>query len=178
MAEPGSLKLCNWYTRPTFTEWEGDFCLTSANVTCLLEAVKVLLPVDIVYVMSCPCFCILMAFPGGASGKEPACQSRRHKRWGFNPWVGKIPWRRTRQPTPVFLLGESHGQRSLAGYSVRLHRVRNHWSDLAWEDTRSYERFDSWFRALPIMVFSGPCCWCFGKSDMIEVDITISVLYK
>ena len=35
----------------------------------------------------------------------------------FDPWVGKIPWRRSRQPTPVFLSGEAHGQRSLAGYS-------------------------------------------------------------
>ena len=54
--------------------------------------------------------------PGGTSGKEPACQCRRHKRCGFDPWVGKIPWRRTWQPTPVFLPGESHGQRSLVGY--------------------------------------------------------------
>ena len=36
---------------------------------------------------------------------------------GFNPWVGKIPWRKKWQHTPVFLPGESHGQRSLAGYS-------------------------------------------------------------
>jgi len=36
---------------------------------------------------------------------------------GFDPWVGKIPWRREWQPTPVFLPGESHGQRSLAGHS-------------------------------------------------------------
>ena len=36
---------------------------------------------------------------------------------GFDPWVGKIPWRLERQPTPVFLPGEFHGQRSLAGYS-------------------------------------------------------------
>ena len=35
----------------------------------------------------------------------------------FDPWVGKIPWRRNWQPTPVFLPGEFHGQRSLAGYS-------------------------------------------------------------
>ena len=54
---------------------------------------------------------------GGTSCKEPDCQCRRHKRLGFNPWVGEIPWRRKWQPTPVFLLGESHGQRSLAGYS-------------------------------------------------------------
>ena len=39
------------------------------------------------------------------------------RRPGFNPWVGKIPWRRERLPTPVFLPGESHEQRSLAGYS-------------------------------------------------------------
>ena len=37
---------------------------------------------------------------------------------GFYPWVGKIPWRRKWQPTPVFLPGKSHCQRSLAGYSL------------------------------------------------------------
>ena len=36
---------------------------------------------------------------------------------GFDLWVGKIPWRRKWQPTPVFLPGESHGRRSLKGYS-------------------------------------------------------------
>ena len=54
---------------------------------------------------------------GGASGKEPACQCTRHKRCRFDPWVGKIPWRRAWQTTPVFLPGESHRQRSLLGYS-------------------------------------------------------------
>ena len=53
-----------------------------------------------------------MGFPGGLDSKESACG-----RPGFDSWVGKIPWRRTRQPTPVFLPGESHEQRSLAGYS-------------------------------------------------------------
>ena len=46
---------------------------------------------------------------------EPSCQYRRRKRHWFDPWVRKIPWRRAWQPTPAFLLGESHGQRSLAG---------------------------------------------------------------
>ena len=64
--------------------------------------------------------------PGGASGKEPACQCRRHKRRAFDPWVGKIPWRKAWQPTPIFLPGESHGQRRVAGY-----RVGRDWSDLA-----------------------------------------------
>ena len=54
---------------------------------------------------------------GGPSGKEPACQCRRQKRHDFNPWVGKMPWRRTWQLTPEFLPGECHGPRSLAGYS-------------------------------------------------------------
>ena len=48
------------------------------------------------------------------SGKESACQGKRRR---FDPWVGKIHWRRKWQPTPVFWPGESHGQRSLAGYS-------------------------------------------------------------
>ena len=63
---------------------------------------------------------LIMGFSSGTSGKEPACQFRRHKRLGFDPWVGKIPWRRARIPAPVFLPGESHGQRSLAGYGVLL----------------------------------------------------------
>ena len=53
-----------------------------------------------------------LGFSDGASGKEPTCQCRRHKRRGFDPWIGKTPWRRAWQPIPVFLLGESHGQTS------------------------------------------------------------------
>ena len=48
------------------------------------------------------------------SGKESACQCRR---LGFDPWVGKSRWRRKWQPTPMFLPGESHGQKSLVSYS-------------------------------------------------------------
>ena len=59
-------------------------------------------------------------FPGGASGKEPICQCRRQERHGFNCFVGKILWRRTWKPTPVFLPGESHGQKSLVGCSPRV----------------------------------------------------------
>ena len=57
--------------------------------------------------------------PKWRSGKEPTCQCRRHE---FDPWVRKIPWRRAWQPTPLFLPGESHGQRSLAGYSPWGHK--------------------------------------------------------
>ena len=51
------------------------------------------------------------------SGEESACQCRRGKSRTFCPWVGKIPWYRKRQPTPGFLPGNFHRQRSLAGYS-------------------------------------------------------------
>ena len=54
------------------------------------------------------------------------CQCRRPKRCGFDPWVGKIPWRRAQQPTPVFLPGESHGLQSIG-----LQRVRHDWSNWA-----------------------------------------------
>ena len=70
---------------------------------------------------SCVCVCVCVNFPGGAHGKEPACYCRRCEKLGFSPWVGKISWRRAWQPTPVFLPGESHGQKSLAGYSPQGH---------------------------------------------------------
>ena len=69
----------------------------------------------------------ISCFPGGASGKDPTCQCRRRKRRGFDPWVGKILWKRSWQlslvwqPSLVFLPGESHGQRSLSGYSLQGH---------------------------------------------------------
>ena len=56
-------------------------------------------------------------FPGGTVGKESAYQCRRPKRCKFDPWVGKIPWKRKWQPTPVLLPGKSHGQRNLVGDS-------------------------------------------------------------
>ena len=49
--------------------------------------------------------------------QESICLQCRRLRLGFSPWVGKIPWRRKWQPTPVFLPGKSHGQRSLEGYN-------------------------------------------------------------
>ena len=61
-------------------------------------------------------------YPGGTSGKESACQGRRCKGYGLDPWVGKITWRRKWQPTPVFFPGQSHGQRSLVGYGSWGHK--------------------------------------------------------
>ena len=64
-------------------------------------------------------FCVLkinycLNFPGGSDGKSVCLQ---YGRPGFNPWAGKILWRRKWQPTPVFLPGESHGRRSVVDYS-------------------------------------------------------------
>ena len=58
-----------------------------------------------------------MGPPRWLSDEESACQCRRCKRSRFDPWVRKIPWSRKWQPTPVFLLGKFHGQRSLVGSS-------------------------------------------------------------
>ena len=49
--------------------------------------------------------------------KNPPVNAGDIRDEGFDPWVGKIPWRRAWQPTPVFLSGEFHGQRLLAGSS-------------------------------------------------------------
>ena len=63
-----------------------------------------------------------LGFPGVAKDKEPSCHCRRCKRHGFDPWVGKITWRRKWQPTPVFLPVEFHGERSLESYGPKGHK--------------------------------------------------------
>ena len=67
-------------------------------------------------------FPIVSGFPASTSGKEPACQCRKYKRHELDPWVGKIPWRRAWQPIPLFVPEESHGQKSLVGYSPLNHK--------------------------------------------------------
>ena len=59
----------------------------------------------------------IVRLPWCLSGKETAYQCRRCKRLRFDSWVRKMPWRRKWQPTPVFLPGKSHGQKSLVCYS-------------------------------------------------------------
>ena len=58
-----------------------------------------------------------VALVGTCTSTEPVCQCRRRGRRRFDPWVGNIAGRREWQPSPVFLPGKSHGQRSLVGYS-------------------------------------------------------------
>ena len=69
-----------------------------------------------------------MGFPGGSDGKKNCLQ---FKGLGFDPWVGKIPWREEWQPTTVFLPGKSQGPRGLAGYrpcGLQSQRVRQDWA--------------------------------------------------
>ena len=68
----------------------------------------------------------IKGLPQWRSGKESACQCRMCKRCRFDPWVGKIPWRRKWQLTPVLFPRESHGQRSLVGYSPSGHKRVRH----------------------------------------------------
>ena len=81
----------------------------------------------------------IWGFLGVTSGKEPACQCRRLKRHGFNPWVRKIPWRRAQQPTPIHCL-ENPMDRG-AWWSTA-HGVAKGWirlSDEHWlTDTQTY----------------------------------------
>ena len=76
-------------------------------------------------------YIIFLAFPGGASGKQPVCQCRRHKRHSFDPWVRKIPWRRAWQPTPVILAWRIPSTEEPDGLqSMGSQRVGHYWSDL------------------------------------------------
>ena len=61
--------------------------------------------------------CIVIKASQWTTGKLPTCQSMQHERGRFDPWVGKILWRRAWQPTSVLFPGEFHGQRSLVGYN-------------------------------------------------------------
>ena len=75
--------------------------------------------------------------PWWFSGEESTCQCRRQ---GLDPWVGRISWRRKWLPTPVFLPGKSHGQRSLPGYSPWGHKRVGH----DWATTKSTTTNPCW----------------------------------
>ena len=66
-----------------------------------------------------------MGFPGDANVLKNVPANAGDMRLGFSPWVGKTPWKRKWHPTPAFLPRESHGQRSVVGYSPWGGRVRD-----------------------------------------------------
>ena len=97
--------------------------------------------------------------PRWRSGEDSACQCRRLKRCGMDPWVGKISWRRKWQPTLVFLPEKSHEQRNLVGY-----RLAEGWTQLSnWTQTRthSYTLLDTSFHKLF-------CIWSWLDCKFLE----------
>ena len=109
-----------------------DFChnatslpfnmLSSFVITSYQRAIILQLKMNLKIIKLAPLYIhepiLYMSFSGGASGKEPACQCRRHKGHRFDPRL----WRRAWKPTPVFLPRESLEQKSLAGYSPWGHK--------------------------------------------------------
>ena len=84
-----------------------------------------------------------LGFPGGVSGKEPACQCRGHERHGFDSWVGKFPWRMAQKPTPVFLL---ENPMEKGAKSIQQQRVRHNWSNSARARTHTRDaKSKTWF---------------------------------
>ena len=97
------------------------------------------------------CVCYSMATLVAQMVKNPC------RRLWFYHWVGKIPWRRAWQPTPAFLPGESHGQRSLVGYSLLGHKE----SDMTeWLSTATLEEWNISWHDLSILNFSQSLCPC------------------
>ena len=82
-----------------------------------------------------------VGFPDGASSKEPTWQGRRHS---FDPWVGKMPWRRAWQPASVFLPGKSHDS---GAWRASVHRVAKIWTRLKW---LSMHRFSSHYQEMAL----------------------------
>ena len=75
-----------------------------------------------------------MRLPGGLGVKSLLAHAGDVRDVGLIPGLGWSPWRREQQPTPVFLLGESHWQRSLVGYSPGIHkRVGHDWATEQWQ---------------------------------------------
>ena len=99
---------------------------------------------------------------------EVICQCSRHKRSKFDPWVGKIPCRREWQPTPVFLPGEFHGQRSLAGYSQ--------W-DLIESDTTELLTL-SFFKATVALILDYSQCHCHLLHGINKLSQAVNTLER
>ena len=101
-----------------------------------------------------------------------AWQCRRCKRHQFNPWLRKTPWRRKWQPISVFLLGESHGQRILAGFSpLGLQRFRWGRSHLACTYTRRLSQsISEMSKSIPIAETRQPTNWSRQTASLGHVQ--------
>ena len=115
----------------------------------------------------------LYLLPRWSSGKESTCQWRR----GFDPQAGKIPWSRKWQPSPVFLPGFSHGQRSLAGYSPWGHKESDTTEHAGMHCACKWEKSE-WIKSaedtsvsfLVLILYSGSV-WCYLFGEPGEGDL-------
>ena len=73
---------------------------------------------------------------GGTGGKETTYQGRRHERYRFSPWVGKIPWKKAWQPTPIFFPGEPMDR---GDWRATVHRVTKSRTRLKWFSTAQHK---------------------------------------
>ena len=119
--------------------------------------------------------------PRWNSGKKSTCQWRRYKRCVFETWVGKTPWSRKWQPTPVFLSGKFHGQRSLA---ATVEGVREHQHDWLSRDIldniclsdMSFADIFSWFVAYFFILFI--VSFTEQEKNLISMTSNLSILYE
>ena len=119
----------------------------------------------------------LKGFPGGSDSKESACQCRRR---GFNPWVGKIPWRRKWQLIPVFLSGKSQGQRSkaIAKESDPTQQLTNNkcLSIAQTESSSHVKEISPLFYYLEIITIKICFCYCFSMHGHQPYNIFCLIL--
>ena len=113
-------RVCIYFTQLNLTQWAlgGVYmCFVLFHLQRMIQKLSSWLCFPLLCVRIAQVYQMLTRLPRWLSGKESACQCRRCRRWGFDPWTGKIPWRRKWQPSPVFCPEKSHGQTSLDGYS-------------------------------------------------------------
>ena len=133
---------------------QRDDCLSSIRLHCsgrewilhysrsqsshLQDGVASLHPVALAWNQNDVLYFIKVASQVALEVKNPSANAEDIRDVGLIPGLGRFPWRRAWQPTPVFLPGESHGQRSLVGYSSWAHRVRHNCSNLAYSHTHTH----------------------------------------
>ena len=113
---------------------------------------------------------LIPGLPRWHSGKESVCQCWRHGSLAFNPWVGKIPWSRKQQLTPVFLPGKCHGQRSLVGYSPQDHTELDMTKQLSM-NTHSADTYRQTIYFLPKAPFSSRVYGWYGDGGAPRVRL-------
>ena len=103
------------------------------------------------------------SFTGGISDKEPDCQCRRHNRHGFNPWVGKIPWRRSCNPLQ-YSCPENPMKRG--AWQATVHRVTKSWTQLKWLSFHAQ------------VIFTDTCTLDFYQLNAMILSLFMMVMVK